>query len=135
MQENLVIVESPAKAKTIEKFLGKDYVVKSSFGHIRDLSKKGLGVKIDKDFSPKYEILDDKKRVVEELSKLSKQVQTVWLASYRVAFGRGAGFAYRQDQANRIPRDYQERDTQRHRVTAYDRYESCKCAAGASCVG
>ena len=81
MQENLVIVESPAKAKTIEKFLGKDYVVKSSFGHIRDLSKKGLGVKIDKDFSPKYEILDDKKRVVEELSKLSKQVQTVWLAS------------------------------------------------------
>ena len=78
MQENLVIVESPAKAKTIEKFLGKDYVVKSSFGHIRDLSKKGLGVKIDKDFSPKYEILDDKKRVVEELSKLSKQVQTVW---------------------------------------------------------
>ena len=81
MQENLVIVESPAKAKTIEKFLGKDYVVKSSFGHIRDLSKKGLGVKIDKDFSPKYEILDDKKRVVEELSKLSQQVQTVWLAS------------------------------------------------------
>ena len=81
MQENLVIVESPAKAKTIEKFLGKDYVVKSSFGHIRDLSKKGLGVKIDKDFSPKYEILDDKKRVVEELSKLSQQVKTVWLAS------------------------------------------------------
>ena len=81
MQENLVIVESPAKAKTIEKFLGKDYVVKSSFGHIRDLSKKGLGVNIEDEFSPKYEILDDKKRVVEELSKLSKQVQTVWLAS------------------------------------------------------
>lgn len=71
MQENLVIVESPAKAKTIEKFLGKDYVVKSSFGHIRDLSKKGLGVNIEDEFSPKYEILDDKKRVVEELSKLS----------------------------------------------------------------
>ena len=81
MQENLVIVESPAKAKTIEKFLGKDYVVKSSFGHIRDLSKKGLGVNIEDEFSPKYEILDDKKRVVEELSKLSKLVQTVWLAS------------------------------------------------------
>ena len=81
MQENLVIVESPAKAKTIEKFLGKDYVVKSSFGHIRDLSKKGLGVNIEEEFSPKYEILDDKKRVVEELSKLSKQVETVWLAS------------------------------------------------------
>ncbi|MBR4995153.1 MAG: type I DNA topoisomerase [Alistipes sp.] len=81
MQQNLVIVESPAKAKTIEKFLGKDYVVKSSFGHIRDLSKKGLGVKIDNSFSPSYEVLDDKKRVVEELSKLSKQVETVWLAS------------------------------------------------------
>ena len=52
MQENLVIVESPAKAKTIERFLGKDYIVKSSFGHIRDLSKKGLGINIDKDFSP-----------------------------------------------------------------------------------
>ena len=81
MQENLVIVESPAKAKTIEKFLGKDYVVKSSFGHIRDLSKKGLGVKIDEQFSPDYEVLADKKRVVEELSKLASKVDTVWLAS------------------------------------------------------
>ena len=52
MQENLVIVESPAKAKTIEKFLGKDFVVKSSFGHIRDLSKKDLGVNLDKDYEP-----------------------------------------------------------------------------------
>ena len=81
MHENLVIVESPAKAKTIEKFLGKDYVVKSSFGHIRDLSKKGLGVKIDEQFSPDYEVLPDKKRVVEELSKLASKVDTVWLAS------------------------------------------------------
>ena len=55
MQENLVIVESPAKAKTIEKFLGKDFVVKSSFGHIRDLSKKDLGVNLDKDYEPVYE--------------------------------------------------------------------------------
>ena len=81
MQENLVIVESPAKAKTIEKFLGKDYVVKSSFGHIRDLSKKGLGIDIDAHFAPDYEILPDKRKVVEELSKLSKSVDTVWLAS------------------------------------------------------
>ena len=81
MHANLVIVESPAKAKTIEKFLGKDYVVKSSFGHIRDLSKKGLGVKIDEQFSPDYEVLADKKRVVEELSKLAEKVDTVWLAS------------------------------------------------------
>lgn len=55
MQENLVIVESPAKAKTIEKFLGKDYIVKSSFGHIRDLSKKDLGINIDDEFRPVYE--------------------------------------------------------------------------------
>ncbi|MBR5863200.1 MAG: type I DNA topoisomerase [Alistipes sp.] len=81
MHENLVIVESPAKAKTIEKFLGKDFVVKSSFGHIRDLSKKGLGVKIDEHFYPAYEILPDKKKVVEELSKLAGKVDTVWLAS------------------------------------------------------
>ena len=80
MQENLVIVESPAKAKTIERFLGKDYIVKSSFGHIRDLSKK-LGINIENGYSPNYEVLDDKRKVVEELSKLSSQVKTVWLAS------------------------------------------------------
>ena len=81
MQENLVIVESPAKAKTIEKFLGKDYVVKSSFGHIRDLAKKDLGIDLDGGFSPIYEIPDDKKKVVAELSKLAHSVKTVWLAS------------------------------------------------------
>ena len=81
MQENLVIVESPAKAKTIEKFLGKDFVVKSSFGHIRDLSKKELGINIADGYKPTYEIPSDKKKVVDELTKLSKQVKTVWLAS------------------------------------------------------
>ena len=60
MQDNLVIVESPAKAKTIEKFLGKGYVVKSSFGHIRDLAKKGLGIDIANDFAPHYEISSEK---------------------------------------------------------------------------
>ena len=80
MQENLVIVESPAKAKTIEKFLGKDFIVKSSFGHIRDLSKKDLGIRIDRGFSPVYEIPGDKKKVVDELSRLAKS-KTVWLAS------------------------------------------------------
>ncbi len=81
MQENLVIVESPAKAKTIEKFLGKDFIVKSSFGHIRDLSKKELGIDIADGYRPAYEIPTDKKKVVDELTKLSKQVKTVWLAS------------------------------------------------------
>ena len=81
MQENLVIVESPAKAKTIEKFLGKGYMVKSSFGHIRDLAKKGLGINVDNDFEPIYEIPDDKRKVVDELSRLAREAKTVWLAS------------------------------------------------------
>ena len=80
MQENLVIVESPAKAKTIEKFLGKDFIVKSSFGHIRDLSKKDLGINIGEGFHPVYEIPADKKKVVDELAKLAK-TKEVWLAS------------------------------------------------------
>ena len=80
MQENLVIVESPAKAKTIEKFLGKDFIVKSSYGHIRDLSKKDLGIDIKEGFRPVYEIPADKKKVVDELAKLAKK-KTVWLAS------------------------------------------------------
>lgn len=80
MAKNLVIVESPAKAKTIEKFLGKDYVVKSSFGHIRDLPKKGLNIDIENDFKPTYEISSDKKKVVNELRKVAKGSE-VWLAS------------------------------------------------------
>lgn len=81
MVKNLVIVESPAKAKTIEKFLGKDYVVKSSFGHIRDLDKKDFGIDIENNFQPKYIVSSDKKAVVKELKTLSKEATTVWLAS------------------------------------------------------
>lgn len=81
MGANLVIVESPAKAKTIEKFLGSEYTVKSSFGHIRDLSKKNLGIDIEKGFEPDYLISEDKKKVVAELKALSKKAETVWLAS------------------------------------------------------
>lgn len=81
MIENLVIVESPAKAKTIEKFLGKQFVVKSSFGHIRDLSKKKLGVEIEKNYKPEYVISDDKKKLVDELKKASSEAEMVWLAS------------------------------------------------------
>ena len=69
MAKNLVIVESPAKAKTIEKFLGKDYKVASSFGHIADLPSKELGVDVEGDFSPKYIVSDDKKKVVKEIRK------------------------------------------------------------------
>ena len=81
MIENLVIVESPAKAKTIERFLGKDYTVKSSFGHIRDLEKKDLGIDIKNNFQPQYEVSADKKAVVKELKSLAKEAKTVWLAS------------------------------------------------------
>ena len=81
MQENLVIVESPAKAKTIEKFLGKDFKVMSSYGHIRDLKKKEISIDLDT-LSPDYEIPEEKKRLVSELKKNAKAAKKVWLASY-----------------------------------------------------
>jgi DNA topoisomerase-1 len=81
MIENLVIVESPAKAKTIEKFLGKDFRVISSFGHIRDLKKKNLGIDIEKDFKPDYEIPRDKIKVVNELKKAAAEAKNIWIAS------------------------------------------------------
>lgn len=79
--KNLVIVESPSKAKTIEKFLGPDYKVMSSFGHIRDLEKKGMSVDVEGDFTPRYEIPDDKKDLVKKLKAAAKESETVWLAS------------------------------------------------------
>lgn len=81
MAKNLVIVESPAKAKTIEKFLGKDFKVESSYGHIADLPSKELGVDVEGSFDPKYIVSDDKKAVVKKLKSLAKTAETVWLAS------------------------------------------------------
>ncbi len=81
MEKNLVIVESPAKAKTIKNILGKEYMVTSSFGHIRDLPSKSISVDIDNDFEPEYVIPPDKKKVVSELKKLSKGAEFVWLAT------------------------------------------------------
>jgi DNA topoisomerase-1 len=81
MTKNLVIVESPAKAKTIEGFLGKDFTVKSSFGHIRDLKQKNLAVDIENEFEPQYEVPTDKKKIVAELKKLAKGADLIWLAS------------------------------------------------------
>ena len=83
MQKNLGIVESPAKAKTIEKFLGQDYKVMSSYGHIRDLKKKDLSVNIET-FEPIYEIPSDKKKIVSALKEAAKNADTVWLASDEV---------------------------------------------------
>jgi DNA topoisomerase I len=81
MTKNLVIVESPAKAKTIEKFLGKDFVVRSCFGHVRDLAKKDLGVDIENGFIPQYIITPDKKKVINDLKKIAKESDMIWLAS------------------------------------------------------
>ncbi len=81
MAKNLVIVESPAKAKTIEKFLGKDFKVESSFGHIADLPSKELGVDVDNNFEPKYIVDSDKKALVKKLKDLAKKAETIWLAS------------------------------------------------------
>jgi DNA topoisomerase-1 len=81
MPKNLVIVESPAKAKTIEKYLGKDFKVESSYGHIRDLVQKDMGIDIANNFAPKYAVSADKKEVVKKLAKLTKEAETVWLAS------------------------------------------------------
>jgi DNA topoisomerase-1 len=81
MAKNLVIVESPAKAKTIEGYLGKDFIVKSSFGHVRDLAKKGLAIEIENNFNPIYEVTADKKQVVAELKKIVKDAEIVWLAT------------------------------------------------------
>ena len=79
--KNLVIVESPAKAKTIEKFLGKDYTVKSSYGHIRDLAKKEMSIDVEGNYEPQYQISDDKRSLVSELQKAVKSAEKVWLAS------------------------------------------------------
>ena len=81
MKKNLVIVESPAKAKTIEKFLGKDFKVLSSYGHIRDLKKKEFSIDVEKNFKPNYEIPADKKALVSTLKAEAKEAETVWLAS------------------------------------------------------
>ena len=81
MAKNLVIVESPAKAKTIEKFLGSDYQVESSYGHIADLPSKEIGVDVENGFKPKYEVSSDKKALVSKLKALAKNADMVWLAS------------------------------------------------------
>jgi DNA topoisomerase I len=81
MTKNLVIVESPAKAKTIEKFLGKDFTVRSCYGHIRDLAKGDEAIQVHNNFNPIYEVSADKKAVVAELKRLSKDADMIWLAS------------------------------------------------------
>ncbi|MBU2492773.1 MAG: type I DNA topoisomerase [Bacteroidetes bacterium] len=101
--KNLVIVESPAKAKTIEKFLGEDFTVTSSYGHIRDLEKKNSGVEIENNFKPLYKISDDKKNVVKELKKLVKDSEQVWLASDEDR--EGEAIAWHLKEVLELPKD------------------------------
>ena len=91
MSKNLVIVESPAKAKTIEKFLGEGYEVKSSYGHVRDLVKNEMSVNIDNNFEPVYQISEDKHKLVSELKKAVSNAEVVWLASDEDREGVGTG--------------------------------------------
>ena len=98
MVKNLVIVESPAKAKTIEGFLGKDYVVKSSYGHVRDLNKSNLSLDMDAGFQPLYEIPADKKALVAELKKLAESAEMVWLASDEDREGESISWGERRTQ-------------------------------------
>ena len=81
MAKALVIVESPAKAKTINKYLGKDYVVKASLGHIKDLPKNDLAVDVDHDFEPHYEVIEGKKKLIAELKAAAKKVDEIYLAA------------------------------------------------------
>src|SRR5947209_19001596 len=81
MAKALVIVESPAKAKTIGKYLGKQYIVKASLGHVKDLPKKDLAVDVERDFTPKYEVIEGKKKLIAELKQAAKTVDSVYLAA------------------------------------------------------
>lgn len=101
--KNLVIVESPAKAKTIEKFLGEDFTVTSSYGHIRDLEKKNSGIEVENNFKPLYKISDDKKNIVKELKKLVKGAEQVWLASDEDR--EGEAIAWHLKEVLELPKD------------------------------
>ena len=94
MAKNLVIVESPAKAKTIEGYLGKDFVVKSSYGHVRDLASKGIAIEIENNFHPNYEVSPDKKTVVSDLKKCTKDADVVWLATDEDREGEAISWHY-----------------------------------------
>ena len=94
MAKNVVIVESPAKASTIEKYLGDEFLVTSSYGHVRDLKKKDKGIDIENNYSPLYIIPDDKKERVKELKKLSDKSEIVWLATDEDREGEANNFRF-----------------------------------------
>ncbi len=103
MSSNLVIVESPAKAKTIQNILGKDFVVMSSYGHVRDLSKKDLGIEIENNYTPHYIVPDDKIKIIHELRQLAKKADIVWLASDEDR--EGEAIAWHLQDELKLPQD------------------------------
>lgn len=103
MAKNLVIVESPAKAKTIEGYLGKEFIVKSSFGHVRDLPKKNISIEIENAYKPDYIVPKDKKKLVQELKKLSDKAETVWLATDEDR--EGEAISWHLAEALKLPAD------------------------------
>ena len=107
MAKNLVIVESPAKAKTIEGYLGKDFIVKSSFGHVRDLPTKNISIDIENSFKPEYVVPKDKKKLVQELKKLSDKAETVWLATDEDR--EGEAISWHLSEALKLPADKTKR--------------------------
>lgn len=135
MQKNLVIVESPAKAKTIEKFLGKDFKVLSSYGHIRDLKKKDFSIDIEHNYTPIYEIPADKKKLVETLKEEAAKAETVWLASDEDREGEAIAWHLYEVlklkpgkyETNRISRNYEKCDTERYRTSKKHRSGSRRC--------
>ena len=102
-QKTLVIVESPAKSKTIKKILGNDFIIEASMGHIRDLPSKGLGFDIDNDFKATFEIIPEKKKVVDNLNKIAKTVDRVYLASDPDR--EGEAIAWHVSQVLKVPED------------------------------
>ena len=109
MQKNLVIVESPAKAKTIEKFLGNDYKVLSSYGHIRDLKKKEFSIDVENGFEPTYEIPADKKKLVAELKAEAKKADMVWLASDEDREGEAISWHLFRSEERRVGKECRSR--------------------------
>ena len=115
MAKALVVVESPAKAKTINKYLGKDYKVVASMGHVRDLPKSKLGVDVDEGFEPSYEVIASRKKVLTELKAAAKDAEQIFVAtdpdregSDRLAPGGGTGPSRQEDPPADVQRDHQE---------------------------
>ena len=155
MQKNLVIVESPAKAKTIEKFLGSDYKVMSSYGHIRDLKKKEMSIDTGT-LEPEYEIPEEKEKLVKELKNNAEKAEKVWLASDEDREGEAISWHLcevlgldeektnrivfheitkrGENQPYRIPRNHQIGYSASYRESASSGYESGECPAGSSCA-